>query len=200
MKPDKETSQKEALTEETLTESDTALIDRFQKGEEEAFSELVRRYQEAIYFMALRMVGTHEEADDLAQQTFINAFRAMDRFERRSSFKTWLYQIVINLGRNYLRDRARRPKMEEAEDRNDRLQDKSPSQIDRLLNQESSHQLKTAIASLPDQQRLTLMLRVFGEQSYENIANILGCFPGTARANYHHAIIGLKKIMTGGTE
>lgn len=147
--------------------------------------------------MALRIVGTHEEADDLAQQTFINAFRAIDQFEKRASFKTWLYQIVINLSRNYLRDRARRPKTEGVEDMNEiSVSDKSPSQIDLLLKAETSHQLKIAIDALPEKQRLTLMLRAFGEESYENIAKAMGCLSGTARANYHHSIVALKKIMT----
>ncbi len=185
------------LNEETPSELDLDLIDRIQKGEEDAFTKLVQRYQKAIYYMALRIVGSHEEADDLAQQAFINAFRSIDKFERRASVKTWLCQIVINLSRNYLRDRARRPNMKGSEEIDEMmLPDPSASPMDILLQEESSHHLKTAIASLPEQQRITLTLRAFEEESYENIANIMHCLPGTARANYHHAIMRLKKMMT----
>lgn len=180
--------------EEEAKNADFVLIDQFLSGEEEAFSVLVERYQKGIYFMALRMVRTHEEADDLAQQTFLNAFRAMKEFKRQSSFKTWLYQIMMNLSRNHIRDRARHPVVDEAIEALP-IKDAAPSQIDLLLDQERSGRLNTAMAALPEQQRLTLMLRAFGEQSYDNIAKVLGCLPGTARTNYHHAIIGMKKML-----
>ena len=87
-------------------DEDLDLITRTAAGENEAFDELVLKYQKPLYSLLYRMVSNHEDASDILQKTFIKAFTGLGSFERRSSFKTWLYQIAINLAKNVYRDRA----------------------------------------------------------------------------------------------
>ena len=88
-------------------DEDLELITRTAAGEREAFNDLVIKYQKPIYSLLYRMVSNHEDAADLLQKTFIKAFTGLAAFEQRSSFKTWLYQIAINLAKNVYRDRSR---------------------------------------------------------------------------------------------
>jgi len=88
--------------------SDFDLLDRFTDGDHGALEEIVSRYQKAVFFFILRMVWDETDAADLSQKTFINAFRNIRGFNRRSNFKTWLYRIAINVCKNHFRDDPRR--------------------------------------------------------------------------------------------
>src|SRR5512144_1557316 len=88
-------------------DEDLDLITRTEAGEREAFDELVLKYQRPLYSLLYRMVSNHEDASDVLQKTFVRAFTGLGSFERRASFRTWLYQIAINLAKNVDRDRAR---------------------------------------------------------------------------------------------
>jgi len=174
---------------------DLDLVDRAFKGDTEAFSELVEKYQKPIYYMALRMLANHEDAADIAQQTFINAFRALSRFRRQASFKTWIYQIAMNLSRNCIKERTRKPLFQDIEEAE--VIDSRPTPLDSLNDKSHADQVSRAIGKLPDQQRATVILRVYEDYSYEQIADTLGCAVATARGNYHHGILALRKMMEG---
>ena len=88
-------------------DEDLDLINRTIAGEREAFNELVIKYQKQLYSLLYRMVSNREDASDLLQKTLVRAFTGLASFERRSSFKTWLYQIAINLAKNVYRDRSK---------------------------------------------------------------------------------------------
>ncbi|MEK7286371.1 MAG: sigma-70 family RNA polymerase sigma factor [Nitrospirota bacterium] len=174
---------------------DLALIDRALKGDTEAFSELVEKYQRPIYFTVLRMLSDHEEAADIAQQTFMNAFRSLADFRRDASFKTWLYQIAINLVRNKIKEKMRQPEFEDVEEMDIIADQKMP--FDQLDDENRSSRMNAAIQTLPKQQRMTVILRVYEERSYEEIAKILGCAQETARAHFHLGIRALRKVLKG---
>src|SRR5438445_10875055 len=91
-----------------MATSDYQLLDRYAAGDESAFEELVMRHQKTVYGLAYRMLENHADAADLSQKTFVQAFLHHQAFKRESSFRTWLYQIGMNLCRNAIRDRARR--------------------------------------------------------------------------------------------
>jgi len=137
----------------------------------------------------------HEDAADIAQQTFINAFRALSTFKKQASFKTWVYQIAINLCRNCIKERTRRPVFQDIEETD--LADNAKTSLDRLHERSRADQVSRAIRKLPDQQRATVILRVYEDYSYEQIADTLGCSLSTARGNYHHGILALRKMMEG---
>ena len=172
-------------------DEDLDLINRTEAGEREAFDDLVRKYQKPLYSLLYRMVSSHDDASDLLQKTFIKAFTGLRSFERRASFKTWLYQIAINLAKNVYRDRAR----VEYVRIDDVIIRKNPRTLETLIHNESRQLLRRALGNLPEKQRLTLLLRVQEEKKFEEIAEIMECTVGTSKANYHHAVQKLKSML-----
>jgi RNA polymerase sigma-70 factor (ECF subfamily) len=174
-----------------MEESDNQLLDRYAAGDETAFEELVRRHQRTIYDLAYRMLENHADAADLAQKTFVQAFLHSRTFRRESSFRTWLFQIGLNLCRNAIRDRARTTH-ENVED----LPLASPSDIFKATaDAEVRDRLGSAIRKLPDRQREALVLRVYHNHPFAEIGAIMSCSEGTAKANYHHAVNKLRRVL-----
>lgn len=172
-------------------DEDLDLISRIETGDREAFNELVVKYQKPLYSLLYRMVSDHDDASDLLQKTFVKAFTGLKGFERRSSFKTWLYQIAINLAKNVYRDRSRIEQVPI----DDVIIRRDPKTVETLIKKESRLLLRQSLSELPEKQRLTLILRVQEDRKFEDIAVIMKCSIGTAKANYHHAVQKLKKIM-----
>jgi RNA polymerase sigma-70 factor (ECF subfamily) len=172
-------------------DQDIELIERYGAGEREAFDELVRKYQKPLYSLLYRMVSSHEDASDILQKTFVKAFTGLSGFERRSSFKTWLYQIAINLAKNLYRDRARA----EHVPIDDVVIRRDPKTLETLINKEQKDLLRSALAGLPEKQRLTLLLRTQENKKFEEIADIMKCSVGASKANYHHAVRKLKGML-----
>jgi RNA polymerase sigma-70 factor (ECF subfamily) len=169
-------------------DEDLDLITRTAAGEREAFDELVLKYQKPLYSLLYRMVSNHEDASDILQKTFIKAFTGLGSFERRSSFKTWLYQIAINLAKNVYRDRARVQYV----DIDSVVIGKNPRTLETLIRNENRLLVRQALLGLPEKQRITLILRVQEEKKFEEIAGIMQCSVGTSKANFHHAVQKLK--------
>jgi len=172
-------------------DEDLDLIKRTEAGDREAFDALVLKYQKPLYSLLYRMVSNHEDAADALQKTFVKAFTGLRSFEKRSSFKTWLYQIAINLAKNVYRDRSR----VEQVPLDDVIIKRNPRTLEALIARENRTRLRLAYADLPEKQRLTLMLRVQDDRKFEEIADIMQCSLGTAKANYHHAVQKLKVLM-----
>ena len=172
-------------------DEDLDLINRTAAGERETFNELVLKYQKPLYSMLYRMVSNREDASDLLQKTFVKAFSGLGSFERRSTFKTWLYQIAINLAKNVYRDRS---KVEQVP-LDDVIIRRDPRTLEALIQKESRLLLRQALAGLPEKQRITVMLRIQEDRKFEEIAEIMQCSLGTAKANYHHGVQKLKLLM-----
>ncbi|SRR5712692_5569994 len=177
-----------------MAESDYQLLDRYGAGDEAAFEELVKRHQKTIYDLAYRMLESHADAADLAQRTFVQAFLHHQSFKRESSFRTWLYQIGMNLCRNAIRDRARR-----AHENVDELPLADPRDIfAEVAGAELQDILGRAIRTLPTRQREALVLRVYHNHAFAEIGMIMSCSEGTAKANYHHAVDKLRRVLVAG--
>ena len=172
-------------------DEDLELITRIEAGEREAFNDLVKKYQKPLYALLYRMVGNHEDASDLLQKAFVKAFTGLKGFERRATFKTWLYQIAINLAKNVYRDRDRFEQVPI----DDVIIKRDPRTLDILIRNESRLLLREAVAKLPEKQRLTLLFRIHEDRKFEEIAEIMKCSLGTTKANYHHAVQKLKILM-----
>jgi RNA polymerase sigma-70 factor (ECF subfamily) len=172
-------------------DEDLDLINRTAAGDREAFNELVLKYQKPLYYLLYRMVSNHEDASDLLQKTFVKAFTGLDSFERRSTFKTWLYQIAINLAKNVYRDRSKAQHVPI----DSVIIGRDPRTLEALIQKESRLLLRQALAGLPEKQRMTVMLRIQEGRKFEEIAEIMQCSLGTAKANYHHGVRKLKTMM-----
>jgi len=157
-----------------------------------AFSELVRRYQSGVRATLRRLTaGNHALADDLAQETFLAAYRNLRSFRQEARFSTWLYRIAMNLCLTHRKTAAR----EAPGEPDDRLRDERDDSLTVLVATERAQAVEAAIAALPPQQQATLTLRVQHGLSHREIAEVLGCAEGTAKANYFHAIRALQRKL-----
>ena len=172
-------------------DDDLQLLDRCVVGDRDAFDELVLKHQKPLYSMLYRMVSDADDAADILQKTFVKAFTGIKGFERRSSFRTWLYQIAINLAKNLYRDRARAGRVS----LDDVIIRRDPKTLDSLIKKETRDRLYKALTSLPEKQRLTVMLRIQEQKTFEEIAGIMKCSVGTSKANYHHGVQKLKILF-----
>src|SRR6266508_6371132 len=173
---------------------DQKLVKRAQGGDLEAYDELVRRYQERIYATVYHMTANHEDANDLAQETFIKAFHALKSFKGDSSFYTWVYRIAVNKTINYLKQRKNRTHMSlndldfNAEHDPDLLalvSDKTPRREAHLA--ELQQKLNEAMQKLSEPHRLVVTLHDVQGLSHEEIAKIMECNIGTVRSRLFYA-------------
>ncbi|HEX8653007.1 MAG TPA: sigma-70 family RNA polymerase sigma factor [Pyrinomonadaceae bacterium] len=178
--------------------SDHALVEAARMGDEEAFSELVGRYRNQITSYIYRMTNDYDEAVDLAQETFVRVFRAMDRYQTTYAFSTYIYRIATNLAISELRKRKRRrlvsltglfQSREEvaAAPREFHPMDASPLQDAALVDAERRGAVARAISTLPEKYRAPLVLRDVEGKSYEEIARILETNVGTVKSRISRA-------------
>ena len=174
-----------------MPQSDFEVIRRVLCGETAAFEVLVRRHQQTIFRLTRRMTRNLEDAEDLAQDAFVQAYRSLASFHGQASFSTWLYRIAVNLCLNHLRATQREDPMEVVVN----IADVKENALSGLLAAERDRALAAAIEELPPQQRATLTLRAYQGLGHREIAEILGCAEGTAKANYFHAIRALQRKL-----
>jgi len=173
-------------------EAERDAIAASKRGEREAFDVLVARYQRPIYRLCYRYVNNHDDANDLAQEAFLKAWRAISRFRGDSAFSTWLYRIAVNACLNF---RAkRRPETRELDEA---LVDPRPGAEWQVERQDDASRVRAAVSRLPDRQRATLILKLFHDLTHEEVAGILGSSVGTVKANLFHALANLRREMTG---
>ncbi len=167
-----------------------ALIQQLSKpsSKEAAFTQLVREYQEPLYWQIRRMVLVHDDADDVLQNTFIKAWTAIDSFRGESRLQTWLFRIAINESLNHLSKKKQTLSLDEPEN-SPAASLASDSYFD---GDELQQQFQTAISALPEKQRLVFNLKYFDEMKYEDMSDMLGTSIGALKASYHHAV---KKIL-----
>jgi RNA polymerase sigma-70 factor (ECF subfamily) len=169
-----------------LPEPDEAFVlARARKGDASAFEELVRRHQRRVYAVALRIVRAHDVADDVAQEAFVRAWRALDRFEAGRPFAPWICRIAANLAINHVRSpRAREDALPEGHHETPAA---DPSPLGAVLDEEAARVLDAAVAKLPLEQRAVFVLRTVEDMPYEAIAEALSLSPGTVMSRLFRA-------------
>jgi RNA polymerase sigma-70 factor (ECF subfamily) len=177
--------------------TDKQLVARVQKGDKRAFDLLVLKYQPRVQAIVGRYVHDREEVNDVVQEAFIKAYRALANFRGDSQFYTWLYRIAVNTAKNYLVSRSRRPPasdidVEDAEyySGSDNLRDiDTPENL--AFRDELERVVDEAIKKLPEDLRVAVTLREFEGLSYEDIAAIMECPVGTVRSRIFRAREGI---------
>lgn len=173
--------------------TDQQLVERVQHGDKAAFDLLVIKYQHKLFAVISRYVRDSSEIQDIAQETFIKAYRALPKFRSDSAFYTWLYRIAINTAKNYLVSKGRRPPGRDisAEDA-EHFSDDSP--LRNIENPENTLYCKElqdivakALENLPESLRMAVTLREFDGLSYEDIASVMKCPVGTVRSRIFRA-------------
>ena len=174
-------------------DTDQQLVERVQAGDKRAFDLLVLKYQHKIFGLISRFIKDSHEVQDVAQEAFIKAYRALPNFRGDSAFYTWLYRIAINTAKNHLVSRGRRPPERDVDvadaeyyDSGSALRDlENPENA--LMGQELEKVVNDAIKELPDDLRSAVTLREFDGLSYEDIAEIMDCPVGTVRSRIFRA-------------
>jgi RNA polymerase sigma-70 factor (ECF subfamily) len=175
-------------------EVDQALVERAQRGDKQAFNLLVTKYQRKLARLLSRLIRDPAEVEDVTQEAFIKAYRALPSFRGDSAFYTWLYRIGVNTAKNYLVSQGRRAPTateydsEDAEsfEEGDQLRDiNTPEHL--LLSKQIGETVNTAMEALPDELRTAIMLREIEGLSYEEIATIMECPIGTVRSRIFRA-------------
>jgi RNA polymerase sigma-70 factor (ECF subfamily) len=185
-----------ALALQTLVTAeipDLTLVQRVQQGDRRAFDQLVLRYQHKVLKLVMRYMRNHAEAEDIAQEAFLKAYRAIHSFRGDSAFYTWIYRIAINTAKNALVAAKRRPldydldlQDPEQNERNGRLRDEAtPESL--LLTEEIRETVDAAIGALPEDLRRAVVLREYEGLSYEEIAAVMACPVGTVRSRIFRA-------------
>jgi RNA polymerase sigma-70 factor, ECF subfamily len=193
----------------TADPSDLSLVRRVQRGDKGAFDALVLKYQHKVVKLVMRYVRNPAEAEDVAQEAFIKAYRALPQFRGDSAFYTWLYRIAINTAKNAVVSRDRSPvdfdldaqNSDESYDMQGRLKDsETPEGL--VLTDEIRSTVNAAIDALPEDLRTAIVLRELEGLSYEEIAAAMGCPVGTVRSRIFRAREAidrrLREVFEGG--
>jgi RNA polymerase sigma-70 factor (ECF subfamily) len=158
------------------------LMARIAKGDDHAFEILVNRHQTSVLNLIYRFIGDRTQAKDLAQEVFLRVWQAAKSYEPKAKFTTWIYQITANLCLNELKSARRRKwfpfHRSDGDSENtieETFSDGSPTAEDLLLAKERSRQISDALQSLPDSQRMALVLKRYNDLTYEEISRIIGC-------------------------
>ncbi len=183
---------------------DELLIRRAQRGDADAFEQLLLEHQKNVYNLCYRMAGNPDDAMDLSQETFLRAWRCLDQYQFASAFSTWLYRLCSNICIDFLRRRRRQQTVPltfedaDGEEQTYAVPDAQPlpeEQVELKLTRET---LAAAMAQLLLEHRAVLQLRVVNEMSYEQIADVLDIQIGTVKSRLSRARNQLKKILERG--
>ncbi len=173
---------------------DQQLVERAQRGEKRAFDLLVSKYQRRLSRLLSRFVRDSHDIEDVTQEAFIKAYRALSSFRGESAFYTWLYRIGINTAKNFLSANGRRPFMQsEVEDEDGETFDMTSQLPDyhtpetELMNKEILGTVNAAVERLPEELRTAITLREMDGLSYEEIASVMDCPIGTVRSRIFRA-------------
>lgn len=178
--------------------SDIDLIDEFKQGQEEAFSELVKRHKERAMKLTFMIVGNYEDAKDISQEVFIKTYRSLKGFHGKSKFSTWFYRILMNSSKDFMRKKKFKQFVTRQKDTHGRnyLEEakgtvRSPEH--RLLGKELKGHINQVIHELPMKQRWVFTLRFIEEMSLQEIADSTGQSEGTVKATLHFAVQKVRK-------
>lgn len=176
---------------------DQKLVEDFQNGDESAFVVLVERYKHRLFRIALSVVRSHDDAEDVLQDALVKVYHGLNSFRSASKVYTWLYRIVMNKAIDYVRKRphvAFEPQEEMLYELPDQRHDKQPDHA--ALSNELNDAIFAAIDDLPEKQRRVILLREVEDLSYGEIADIVGCSEGTVMSRLYYARERVREALT----
>ena len=175
------------------------LIRRVLDGDHTAFAEIVSLHEDKVFRLCLRMTGNREDAEDLAQEAFVKAWRGLRFYKQEAAFSTWLYRLTSNVCIDFLRQKKRRVAqsltLQDEEQTLIEIPDPAPAPDEQAQTQEVRHCIAAAMGQLEEESRLVLMLRVVDELSYDEIAQITDLKVGTVKSRLARAREKLRKIL-----
>jgi len=182
-----------------MTASDEELVAQSMGGDVESFNQLVLRWERPIYSLAYRVLGREEDARDVAQETFLRAFRALPGFKGQAKFSSWLYRIALNLCRDWLRRQRRAPvqQIPEGVDPVELVGSAGPVEsIEELVaRRELSEAVAGAMALLPEEQRTAIILKEYHGMTFQEIADLQGCPLSTVKTRLYQGLTVLRRHL-----
>ncbi len=181
--------------------NDFNVVSRAKEGDQKAYAELMQRYKDSIYFMALKMVNNKDDAMDLTVETFGKAFENLDRYKADFAFSTWLFRIATNNCIDFIRKKRLNVISlnaltdQEGEEKQFEVRSENPNPEESSIKKQENEKLKNIVDQLPSRYRTLIVLRYFEEQSYEEIAQQLDLPLGTVKAQLFRARDLLSNIM-----
>jgi RNA polymerase sigma-70 factor (ECF subfamily) len=176
------------------------LVARSRDGDVDSFNQLVLRWERPIYALAYRVIGRDEDARDVAQETFLRAFRALPGFKGQAKFSSWLYRIALNLCRDWIRRKKRAPlvDMPEGVDVAELAAEQGPTESieDLVARQEMSRMVAEGMKLLPDEQRTAIVLKEYHGLTFQEIADLQGC-PSTVKTRLYQGLTVLPALEPG---
>ena len=179
--------------------SDEELVARSMGGDLDSFNQLVLRWERPIYALAYRVIGREEDARDVAQETFLRAFRALSGFKGQAKFSSWLYRITLNLCRDWIRKERRTPVSQAPEgiDIIELAGEATPTEtIEQLVGRNQlSKAVSRAMASLPEDQRTAIILKEYHGLTFQEIADMLDCPLSTVKTRLYQGLSVVRKQL-----
>ena len=172
------------------------LITKAKQGNVNAIETLVKKYQHSIYYLCRRMTGSHQSADDVSQETFIKAYFALNRFKDGMNFFTWIRKIAVNNSLNFIKASKREEPLGDSAEKfqgNSSMGQELPHEM--LQRNQTEQNFKKALKALPPEQKIVFILRVYENQSYKEIAQILDISEGTVMSRLSRAREKLRSSM-----
>ncbi|HBQ22092.1 MAG: hypothetical protein A2Z91_03660 [Deltaproteobacteria bacterium GWA2_38_16] len=180
----------------TPNENINNLVLEFKEGNEKAFNELFLQFQKPIYGLAMRILANHSDADEVVQKTFMQVYLNLNTFRGESSFKTWLYKIAINQCKDHLKNKEQQiSKIDLETPAMKKLKVQSSHPLKKIIGEQHTQILLEKINALSQQQKTAIILRVFDDLAFKEIAEALDCTESTAKVHYHQAILKLKGMF-----
>ncbi len=181
---------KTTVDHHVIEKTDQQLVEEVRSGQRASFSELVKRHQRGMLRLSMRFMKDLDVAQDVVQDAFIKSYEKLNMFEGRASFKSWLYQITVNTARNKLRENRY-----DFSDIDDVQLSVAPVAERKMIHAAVTDLIQLEVDRLPFKQKTALVLRVYEDLSFAEIAEIMQCPYDTAKANYRHALLKLKEIF-----
>ena len=182
-----------------MASTDEELVARSRGGDLDSFNQLVLRWERPIYALAYRVIGREEDARDVAQETFLRAFRALSGFKGQAKFSSWLYRITLNLCRDWIRRERRTPiaQAPEGVDLVELASEAEPAEsIENLVaRRELGRAVAKAMAMLPDDQRTAIVLKEYHGLTFQEIADLLDCPLSTVKTRLYQGLTVLRKQL-----
>ena len=182
-----------------MTWTDEELVARSRTGDMDSFNQLILRWERPIYALAYRVIGQEEDARDVAQETFLRAFRALPGFKGQAKFSSWIYRIALNLCRDWIRRKRRTPvsQMPEDLDLSELAAERGASESveDLVARRELSAVVEEVMALLPEEQRTAVILKEYHGMTFQEIADLQGCPLSTVKTRLYQGLSVLRRHL-----
>ena len=175
--------------------TDAALIREYQSGKDKAFEKLYRKYERPLYSFIYRFVGSRESAEDVFQQTWLKVIGALENYEERGKFGSWLFGIANNASLDLVRQKSTNKRDDYASEEMDHLPHEEMIPDESVIHKEQSDLLENGIETLPWEQKQVVLLRVYAEMSFKEIAAMIDAPLNTVLGRMHYAVKNLRKII-----